>query len=148
MSASTPERRTVPRRSFGVQDSGLHQTPEREPNAIRRVSSRISAWSDRRRSSLVPWWKKGVVENGEPEPQTPSPARAPIPTMMKPSGEVYATPLPILSMIVLSIVCSSPPFFPLEWLTGSDLQTMLGEFLSANVSTPFLLFMVQGTNFF
>ncbi|KAJ7500314.1 hypothetical protein B0H11DRAFT_2171431 [Mycena galericulata] len=37
----------------------------------------------------------------------------------------YATPLPILSMFVLSI-------------------TLLGEFLSANVSTPFILFMVKG----
>lgn len=45
--------------------------------------------------------------------------------MMQSSGEVYTNPLPILSMIVLSI-------------------TMLGEFLSANVSTPFLLFMVKG----
>ncbi|GLB42109.1 putative major facilitator superfamily protein [Lyophyllum shimeji] len=47
--------------------------------------------------------------------------------MMQPSGEVYTTPLPTLSMVVLSI-------------------TMLGEFLSANVSTPFLLFMVKGFN--
>ncbi|KAF8905262.1 hypothetical protein CPB84DRAFT_1705871 [Gymnopilus junonius] len=45
--------------------------------------------------------------------------------MMQPSGEAYTTPLPKLSMIVLSI-------------------TMLGEFLCANVSTPFLLFMVKG----
>ncbi|KAF9557623.1 major facilitator superfamily MFS-1 [Agrocybe pediades] len=56
---------------------------------------------------------------------TPSTERAPIPTMMQSSAEVYATPLPKLTMIVLSI-------------------TMLGEFLSANVSTPFLLFMVRG----
>lgn len=45
--------------------------------------------------------------------------------MMQSVNETYATPLPILSMIVLSI-------------------TMLGEFLSANVSTPFVLFMVKG----
>jgi hypothetical protein len=38
---------------------------------------------------------------------------------------VDTTPLPKISMIVLSIC-------------------MLGEFLSANVSTPFLLFMVEG----
>ncbi|EMD35508.1 hypothetical protein CERSUDRAFT_157305 [Gelatoporia subvermispora B] len=48
-----------------------------------------------------------------------------IPSALQPAGEVYATPLPVLSMIVLSI-------------------TMLGEFLSANVSAPFLLFMVEG----
>jgi MFS family permease len=45
--------------------------------------------------------------------------------MIQPSGEAYSTPLPKISMVVLSI-------------------TMLGEFLSANVSTPFLLFMVRG----
>ncbi|KIY47375.1 hypothetical protein FISHEDRAFT_45431 [Fistulina hepatica ATCC 64428] len=46
----------------------------------------------------------------------------------KSSPEMPMTPLPVLSMIVLSI-------------------TMLGEFLSANVSTPFLLFMVKGMGF-
>ncbi|KAH9478348.1 Major facilitator superfamily multidrug transporter mfsB [Psilocybe cubensis] len=61
----------------------------------------------------------------EGDPSTPSTERAPIPTMMQSTGEVYMTPLPKLSMVVLSI-------------------TMLGEFLSANVSTPFLLFMVRG----
>lgn len=55
--------------------------------------------------------------------QTINNERPPIPSAFEP-GEVYQTPLPILSMIVLSI-------------------TMLGEFLSANVSTPFLLFMVR-----
>ena len=29
-------------------------------------------------------------------------------------------------------------------LLTSELQTLLGEFLSANVSSPFLLFMVEG----
>lgn len=49
--------------------------------------------------------------------------RLPVPTVL-PSPDVYSTPLPTLSIIVLSI-------------------TMLGEFLLANVSTPFLLFMVK-----
>lgn len=49
--------------------------------------------------------------------------RLPVPTVLL-SPDVYSTPLPTLSIIVLSI-------------------TMLGEFLLANVSTPFLLFMVK-----
>ncbi|EPQ52178.1 MFS-1 protein [Gloeophyllum trabeum ATCC 11539] len=48
-----------------------------------------------------------------------------IPSALQQPGEADSTPLPVLSMIVLSI-------------------TMLGEFLSANVSAPFLLFMVKG----
>ena len=39
--------------------------------------------------------------------------------------DTYATPLPTIPMVVLSI-------------------TLLGEFLTANVSTPFLIFMVEG----
>ncbi|KAF8348626.1 hypothetical protein F5887DRAFT_951109 [Amanita rubescens] len=55
--------------------------------------------------------------------------RVPIPSMMRQYDEAYTTPLPTLSMVVLSI-------------------TMLGEFLTANVSTPFILFMVKGFNQF
>lgn len=60
----------------------------------------------------------------------PAPAPAPderplIPSALQQSSDLYATPLPKISMIVLSI-------------------TLLGEFLTANVSTPFLLFMVEG----
>lgn len=49
-------------------------------------------------------------------------SKAPIPSALPKEDE---NPLPILPMLVLSIA-------------------MLGEFLSANVSTPFLLFMVEG----
>jgi hypothetical protein len=107
MSGSTPERRILPRRSFGVQESSVQETSEGESNVIRRVSSRISLWSNRHRPTFVPWWTKGVNEHGEPESQTPTSGRAPIPTMMQSSGEAYTTPLPILSMIVLSIVRST-----------------------------------------
>ncbi|KAH8118483.1 major facilitator superfamily MFS-1 [Phellopilus nigrolimitatus] len=55
--------------------------------------------------------------------------RPPIPSALPPSGETFSAPLPILPMVVLSII-------------------MLGEFLSANVSTPFLLFMVEGFGVF
>ncbi|KAL4079551.1 hypothetical protein J3A83DRAFT_4210583 [Scleroderma citrinum] len=56
--------------------------------------------------------------------KSPTSERPPIPSALH-NKESGATPLPILSMIVLSI-------------------TMLGEFLTANVAMPFLLFMVKG----
>ncbi|KAF8591246.1 hypothetical protein K439DRAFT_1402380 [Ramaria rubella] len=57
---------------------------------------------------------------------SPMSERPPIPSALPGGGSqgVYSTPLPVLPLVVLSI-------------------TMLGEFLSANVSTPFLLFMVE-----
>src|SRR5216684_1279706 len=48
-----------------------------------------------------------------------------IPSALQQSSDAYATPLPKLAMTVLSI-------------------TLLGEFLTANVSAPFLVFMVEG----
>ncbi|KAG0706960.1 major facilitator superfamily domain-containing protein [Suillus ampliporus] len=56
--------------------------------------------------------------------KSPAFERPPIPNALR-GSEADSTPLPVLSMIVLSI-------------------TMLGEFLSANVAMPFLLFMVKG----
>lgn len=64
-----------------------------------------------------------------PSARTPTPAPAEerplIPSALQQPGDTYATPLPKIPMIVLSI-------------------TLLGEFLTANVSTPFLIFMVEG----
>jgi hypothetical protein len=58
-------------------------------------------------------------------PSAPAPDERPlIPSALQQSSDPYATPLPMIPMIVLSI-------------------TLLGEFLTANVSTPFLLFMVE-----
>ncbi|KAL0059945.1 hypothetical protein AAF712_013294 [Marasmius tenuissimus] len=57
---------------------------------------------------------EGFEEGGDTAPH-------PLPSLLLP----VATPLPALSMVVLSIV-------------------MLSEFLSANVSAPFILFMVKG----
>ncbi|KAF9010033.1 hypothetical protein BDQ17DRAFT_1273732 [Cyathus striatus] len=114
---------SAPRRIFGVQNSTTgndNEAVQRESNGARRVLSRISFGSIKRKPSFLSRLR------GEGEAvSTPGSERAPIPTMMQSSGEVYSTPLPVLSMIVLSI-------------------TMLGEFLSANVATPFLLFMVKG----
>ncbi|CAL1699459.1 unnamed protein product [Somion occarium] len=77
------------------------------------------------RPSFLNRWQNTGGEDGDGL-DSPKP---PIPSALQPPPEVYATPLPMLSMIVLSI-------------------TMLGEFLSANVSAPFLLFMVEGFNQF
>ncbi|KAH7100996.1 major facilitator superfamily domain-containing protein [Auriculariales sp. MPI-PUGE-AT-0066] len=52
-------------------------------------------------------------------------SKVPLPSAFHPPPNVTATPLPWVSLTVLSI-------------------TVMGEFLCANVSTPFLLFMVRG----
>ncbi|KIK56864.1 hypothetical protein GYMLUDRAFT_46768 [Collybiopsis luxurians FD-317 M1] len=111
----------TPRRTFGADDSALDDTdatPTR--SSLRRALSRISLGSLRRPSFI---FKNGSDSEGGVF--SPSVERARIPSVSQPAPEAYATPLPVLSMIVLSI-------------------TLLGEFLSANVSTPFLLFMVKG----
>ncbi len=75
--------------------------------------------------------KHRSLADQDPSPlSAPAPAPAPeerplIPSALQQPGDSYATPLPRISMIVLSI-------------------TLLGEFLTANVSTPFLIFMVEG----
>lgn len=100
-------------RTFGVLDAQEDADPVQPAptSAVRRVLSRLSFTSSKGRPSFL----GGGDEEGAEQ--------APIPTMAQ--GETDSTPLPKLSMLVLSI-------------------TMLGEFLSANVSTPFLLFMVKG----
>ncbi|KAF8644931.1 hypothetical protein AX16_008213 [Volvariella volvacea WC 439] len=124
MSTPRADNMSVPRRTFGVDESALDDTEgPSDSNVVRRVLSRLSFGTSQHRPSFVSRWRNATSEAQE-EIAEPS-ERPPIPTMMQPSGEVYSTPLPVLSMIVLSI-------------------TMLGEFLTANVSTPFLLFMVKG----
>ncbi|PSS32052.1 hypothetical protein PHLCEN_2v2197 [Hermanssonia centrifuga] len=76
-----------------------------------------------RKPSLINRLRDGWDEEAA-RSQSPKSERPAIPSALQPSPEVYSTPLPTLSMTVLSI-------------------TMLGEFLSANVSAPFLLFMVE-----
>ncbi|KAJ7740010.1 hypothetical protein DFH07DRAFT_751956 [Mycena maculata] len=116
-----------PRRSFGtnLDESALDDSETPEPSRFRKLVGRISFGNGQRRPSFASRWRNSGNEEDGNAPSTPGTERPPIPTMMQSSGETYATPLPILSMIVLSI-------------------TMLGEFLSANVSTPFVLFMVKG----
>ncbi|THH18720.1 hypothetical protein EW146_g2307 [Bondarzewia mesenterica] len=74
------------------------------------------------RASLASRWMHSTDEETA---TTPVSERAPIPSALQQPGEAYTTPLPKLSMVVLSI-------------------SLLGEFLTANVSMPFLLFMVEG----
>ncbi|KAF7426094.1 hypothetical protein PC9H_008460 [Pleurotus ostreatus] len=110
-----------PRRVFGTGDiNTAEHTDEAESSrpGVRRFLGRLSFGGSLRRPSFS--FGRNDGEDGEEFSERP-----PVPTVMQSSGEAYATPLPVLSMIVLSI-------------------TMLGEFLSANVSTPFLLFMVKG----
>ena len=47
-------------------------------------------------------------------------------------------------MVVLSIVCSD---YFVRMRRLNDPQTLLGEFLSANVSSSFILFMVEGESY-
>lgn len=70
----------------------------------RRPSGRVSFSSMlRHRPSFISRWKNGGVDE-EAGVSSPRPDRAPIPSALQPPPEVYATPLPTLSMVVLSIV--------------------------------------------
>ncbi|KAI0701351.1 hypothetical protein BC835DRAFT_1411497 [Cytidiella melzeri] len=114
--------------ALDVEDSSLALSPPitgQSSTQNRRPSGRVSFSSMlRHRPSFIARWKAGAVDE-EAGMASPRSERPPIPSALQPPPEVYSTPLPTLSMVVLSI-------------------TMLGEFLSANVSAPFLLFMVEG----
>ncbi|RDX45232.1 major facilitator superfamily MFS-1 [Lentinus brumalis] len=119
-----------PRRVFGPGDSALDADSDAPgiqdevSRGGRRPSARVSFSGLVRKPSILSRWSRNGVGDEE-SGTTATPDRPAIPSALQPPGEAYATPLPALSMIVLSI-------------------TMLGEFLSANVSAPFLLFMVEG----
>lgn len=98
MSSDRPH---IPRRSFGVQDSALDDEETAQPGVVRRVFSRLSFGGSQHRPSFTSLWRSGDDNSGTPHTGL---ERPPIPTMIQPSGEVYTTPLPTLSMIVLSIV--------------------------------------------
>ncbi|KAI8976598.1 major facilitator MFS-1 [Trametes punicea] len=117
-----------PRRVFGSGDSALDADDltsglqAQDPRTSRRPSGCVSFSRLVRKPSILSHWSR---MSDEESGMGQTPERPAIPSALQPAREVYATPLPVLSMIVLSI-------------------TMLGEFLSANVSAPFLLFMVEG----
>lgn len=100
MTTPRANRISLPHRSFGVDESALdddNDTPQRDGSSLRRVLGRISFGNSMRRPSFASRLRAGA--------DSPAPSeRPPVPTVMQPAGEVYQTPLPILSMIVLSIV--------------------------------------------
>ncbi|KAJ3552516.1 hypothetical protein NM688_g4108 [Phlebia brevispora] len=123
-----------PRRVFGatgdsaldVDDTSPVRVPEtsraipRRPSAPGRVS--FSKQSQHRPSFTR--WRSNTLDEELGGLRSPKAERPAIPSVSQPPPEVYSTPLPTVSMVVLSI-------------------SMLGEFLCANVSAPFLLFMVE-----
>ncbi|KAI0918614.1 hypothetical protein AcW1_009544 [Taiwanofungus camphoratus] len=127
MSENTQHPTSLPRRIFGIDDSPSKVVEEFHgvTGSSQQVSGgrRVSFSNVHRRPSVIGRWRTST-DDEEAAAISPSPRPA-IPSALQAPGEVYTTPLPVLSMIVLSI-------------------TMLGEFLSANVSAPFILFMVDG----
>ena len=98
-----------PRRIFGPGDSALdidEDSTEVQPGdhqGARRPSGRVSFSRLVHKPSILSRWSRtGDEESGIAH----APDRPAIPSALQPPNEVYATPLPILSMIVLSIVCA------------------------------------------
>lgn len=107
-----------PRRLFGVPNAlGIQLHGDASPPSASLDDRQSSATSPPRIQPRASFPHGHTVKS-------PTSERPPIPSALH-GGESGMTPLPILSMTVLSI-------------------TMLGEFLSANVAMPFLLFMVKG----
>ncbi|KAG6861319.1 hypothetical protein C0995_001638 [Termitomyces sp. Mi166 len=104
MSASRPDRHTTPIRTFGVQDpveDGQDSAHDLHPTLLRRVLSRLS-FSSKHRPSISSHRNEDTTRDGLETTQSVV-ERAPIPSVRQSSAEVYTTPLPIVSMIVLSI---------------------------------------------
>ena len=99
---------STPRRVFGnnsavdVNSETLANTggTDHHPRQLGRVSFNQS------QQSLFSRWR-GAQDAEEGLRPVGVPDRPPIPSALEPKGESYRTPLPVLSMIVLSIVCSS-----------------------------------------
>ncbi|KAF5373718.1 hypothetical protein D9758_000830 [Tetrapyrgos nigripes] len=97
--------------SFSPHDlTGRHSRVSSATSVARRALGRLSYGS----------FTESDAQNDVDETDKRRPS---IPSVLPQNGEVKSTPLPMLSVTVLSI-------------------TMLGEFLSACVSTPYMLFMV------
>lgn len=101
---SAPRPGTLPRRTFGVNESALDDSEGLpDQGAMRTILGRFS-FGAQHRPSFVARWRRTAEGDDASLNSTPGGERPPIPTMMQPSGEAYTTPLPVLSMIVLSIV--------------------------------------------
>jgi hypothetical protein len=108
---STPSRPrpSLPlRRTFGAGDSALDDTDapsaERPQNAARRILGGFSFGQNQHRPSFAARWRGGAHDEEAAADTTPNAERPPIPSALQTAGEAYTTPLPVLSMIVLSIV--------------------------------------------
>ncbi|THU88597.1 hypothetical protein K435DRAFT_307650 [Dendrothele bispora CBS 962.96] len=103
----------------GYGSPGRHNRMLSTASALRRALGRLSYGSFNDSTTNV---ERRLSRNSADETSKSVP---PIPSVVPQSGNIESTPLPMLSITVLSIM-------------------MLGEFLSASVCTPFLLFMVKG----
>lgn len=92
---------SAPRRVFGT-EAADEQPPGGSPQR-RRLSGRVSFSTIRPRTSIFGRRRSTIDEENGGDP-TQTSERPAIPSALQP-GESYATPLPVLSMIVLSIVC-------------------------------------------
>ncbi|KAG9030073.1 hypothetical protein FRB95_004607 [Tulasnella sp. JGI-2019a] len=124
MSTGPPRHIPLPASSF---PQGPGQVASSPSNASPRHNKlpRLSFGNRSNRQPNQPYRGKfafGDEEFGDHDEYASIGVKPAIPSALPERGE---TPLPVLPMVVLSIA-------------------MLGEFLSANVSTPFLLFMVEG----
>ena len=104
MSALNSRSSSVPVRTFGRLDSSVTESGNdglpRETSTARRFLGRISLGNLRGGRPSFGFFRR----DGETVSPTPKSDRPAIPTMMQPSGEAYSTPLPKISMVVLSIV--------------------------------------------
>jgi hypothetical protein len=104
MSASNSPSSSVPVRTFGRLDSSGTESgtdgPPREISTARRFLGRMSLGNFKGGRPSFGSFRR----DGETVLSTPKSDRPAIPTMMQPSGEAYSTPLPKISMVVLSIV--------------------------------------------
>ena len=98
-----------PGRVFGPNTSdatadAFVQSQGSDPQSARRPSARVSFSGLTRKPSILSRWSRAGEdeESGLMQP----PERPAIPSALQAPGEAYATPLPVLSMIVLSIVCA------------------------------------------
>lgn len=97
---------STPRRVFGVDESALdvNDTPGSAAGREQhRVQGRVSFNQSQRKPSFISRWRRNQDEEDGLGPTSPA-ERPPIPSALEPKGESYSTPLPTLSMIVLSIV--------------------------------------------
>lgn len=77
----------------------------------RRPSGRVSFSTVlQHRPSFVSRWRNNTGDEESGPLPSPKPERPPIPSALQPPPEMYSTPLPMLSIVVLSIVSLLSPF--------------------------------------